>query len=275
MILQTMTPEEKACQAKRIEFDIDLSVLSWIEHNKRMLKKRQSYPYTHVIKRSYKNMGEWNIIIEFPVKPRFAKDFDLYISAYQKYYVTRSRKAENIGCGVYFVSRSYHGENKFRIFELTPHYFNRYRERFVNRMGLDDISFSDLILFVQQEIRLPLFINGEKLDKSLDEKFYDSLNLPRYKGYDNFAAFSSNGLSLGYGLKNGDFMCFLTFLGEQDLHDTQSAFYHLSLGFKDLADRICVDGHSWSAFELSSAVSNLLKQVEQQYGIDFTGKNKN
>ena len=103
MILPTMTPEEKVRQASRLELDIRFAARSWVEHNQRMLKMRKTFPYTHVIKRDFKDMGTWNILLSFKEKPNFRKGVLFASNAYQKFYVTKGAKAENIGAGVYFI----------------------------------------------------------------------------------------------------------------------------------------------------------------------------
>ena len=94
MILQNMTPEEKINQASRLELDLRSSALSWVENNQRTLKKRKTYPFRHVIRREYKGMGKWNIILGFSEKPNFRKGVMFSSNAYQKFYVDYGTKAE-------------------------------------------------------------------------------------------------------------------------------------------------------------------------------------
>lgn len=243
MILPTMTPEEKVRQASRLELDIRLSARSWVEHNQRLLKMRKSYPFVHVIKRDFKEMGIWNIIISFQEKPNFRKGFLYSTNAYQKYYVCKGTKAENIGAGVYFFGGSPPCDgmpgNGTTFYELTPHFFNRYRQRYLAVNGMEGISFNDLFLKVYEDINIGISPSPDILDgEDFGDKWRDAFNIPRISGYDNLVMFIRHGLCLGFSSRRGDYQCFLTYIGRNEFFRWQSDLFDVSNQLLDVYDKM-------------------------------------
>lgn len=243
MILPTMTPEEKVRQASRLELDIRLAARSWVSHNQRMLKMRQSYPYVHVIKRDFKEMGIWNIILTFQEKPNFRKGFLFSSNAYQKFYVTKGSKAENIGAGVYFIggSQPCNGMpgNGTTFYEFTPHFFNRYRQRYLAVNDLEDLGFNDLFLKVYNDINIGISPAPDNLDgDDYGDKWREAFNISRIEGYDNLVMFIRHGLCLGFSTHRGDYQCFLTYIGSNDFFRWQNDCFNVSKQLLDLYDKM-------------------------------------
>ena len=242
MILQNMTPEEKVRQASKLELDIRYAARSWVEHNQRLLKKRQTYPYTHVIKREFKDMGVWYIMISFQEKPRFNKGVLFSSNAYQKYYVSKGTKAENIGAGIYFVGggpmRDGYQSTHTTFYELTPHFFNRYRERYLNVVGKGDMSFIDMFMSVYHDINVGISPDPEVFSDEGDEKFFRAMNVPRVPGYDNLALFIRHGLCLVFTTHKEDYLCYLTYVGHEEFFKWQSNIHKVSTKLLDLFDQM-------------------------------------
>lgn len=243
MILQTMTPEEKLRQSSRIEIDIRYAAHSWVEHNQRMLKMRKTYPFVHIIKRNFKDMGTWNIILSFPEKPNFRKGFVFSSNAYQKFYVTHAKDKDNIGVGVYFIGGS-HNSNGVptcgtTFYEFTPHFLNRYCQRFLGVNEREDMSFHEFFLQVYHDISVGVTPDPLSFDNDvLGNKFREALNIPRVAGYDNLMLFIHHGLCLGFNTPRCDYICFLTYVGRNDFFHWQREFFKESKQLLDLYDKL-------------------------------------
>lgn len=243
MILPTMTPEEKVRQASRLELDIRFAAHSWVEHNQRMLKMRKTFPYTHVIKRDFKDMGTWNILLSFKEKPNFRKGVLFASNAYQKFYVTKGAKAENIGAGVYFIggAQTHDGVpgSGTTFYEFTPHFFNRYRQRFLAVNDLDGMSFNDLFMHVYHDINIGISPDPSIVEsEDFGEQFRKAINVPRVAGYDNLVLFIRHGLCLGFTTHRSDYLCYLTFVGRDDFFRWQSDMHKFSTKLLDLYDKL-------------------------------------
>lgn len=238
MILQHMTPEEKVRQASRLVYDIRSSALSWVEHNQRLLKKRQSYPFTHVIQRDYKGMGRWTIILGFEEKPNFRKGVLFTSNAYQRFYVGKGTKPENIGAGIYFLGSGNTGSGSVSFHELSPHFFNRFRERYIERHAIPVKNFDDLVM--QAMSVLHHTIDCDRLFEflSVEEKnsFMRKQHIPHYEGYDNLALFTRHGIVFGMSQKNYD--CYVTYVDLEDFYHDQHVFYGDVQKLYDLHDRL-------------------------------------
>lgn len=243
MILPTMTPEEKVRQASRLELDIRFAARSWVEHNQRLLKMRKNFPYVHVIKRDFKDMGTWNILLSFKEKPNFKKGVLFASNAFQKFYVTKAAKPENLGAGVYFIGGAQirHGipGNGTTFYEFTPHFFNRYRERFLAVNNMDGMSFNDLFMHVYNDINIgispdPDMVSGEEFNS----KFSKAINVPRVAGYDNLVLFIRHGMCLGFSSPKDDYLCYLTYVGRDDFFRWQSDLHKVSTQLLDLYDKL-------------------------------------
>ena len=239
MILQHMTPEEKVRQASRLVSDIRSSALSWVEHNQRLLKKRQSYPFTHVIQREYKGMGRWTIILGFEEKPNFRKGVFFTSNAYQKFYVDKGAKAENIGAGIYFLgSGNASGRSGVSFHELSPHFFNRFRERYVNRHHIPVKGFDDLVMLAMETLHHTIICDRLFEFASVEEKnsFMRSQNIPHYEGYDNLALFTRHGIV--FGMSRKDYDCYVTYVDREDFYKGQQEFYGDVVRLFELHDRL-------------------------------------
>lgn len=239
MLLQNMTPEEKLRQVSRLELDVRDSGRSWVEHNQRLLKKHQTYPYTHVISREYKGMGRWNIVLNFPEKPVFRKGVFFSTRAYQKFYVEKAAKAENIGAGIYLLGGSQ--ENRgvgggTSLYEYSPHFFLRYRQRYIDRYHISVSNFEDVIMSAIESLSHTMCMsNSVKLDKE-DNDFLRMQGIPRLDGYDNLVLFTRHGIV--FGLSRGNYYeCFLTYVSREDFYEGQKGAYSNALKLYELHDR--------------------------------------
>lgn len=242
MILQNMTPEEKIRQASRLELDFRLSALSWVENNQRLLKKRKTYPFRHVIRREYKGMGKWHIIIGFSEKPNFRKGVMFSLNAYQKFYVDYGTKAENIGAGIYMIGGSMMSDGLqlgISFYEFSPHFFHRFKQRYLERNNISVDSFDDMALMAIDAVRITLVSNTVYHYFGHSEKENDFLrrqNIPRYEGYENLALFTRHGIILGMFRQH--YECYVTYVDREDFYKSQQDIYGDVVKLYDLHDKL-------------------------------------
>ena len=223
MILNNMTPKEKIAQAEKLFGIIDRISDKWVEDNLHSLKKRKIYPFTQHIKRNFAEFGEWNLSMQFKSRPNIRRGVEYSIHSWQRYFVNRSDKVENIGAGLYFVGETAKGGVGFN--EFTPHFFNRFKERYFQRLN-KQCDFGTIVEELMKGMEHALICNSPKiLEKKLPHsKKTKVVNIPHYEGYDNFAAFIPQGLCLGIH-KSDYYYCFLTFVGEDELFENQNYLY--------------------------------------------------
>ena len=244
MILQNMTPEEKIRQASRLELDIRSSALSWVEHNQRFLKMRKTYPFCHVIRREYKGMGTWNIILGFNEKPNFRKGVMFSSNAYQKFYVDKGAKAENIGAGIYMIGgamRSGGIQQGISFFEFSPHFFHRFKQRYLERNNITVDGFDEMVLKAIDAVRITMATDSmyHHFGHSENENdFLRSQNIPRCEGYDNLALFTRHGIVLGVSRPGKPYECYLTYVDREDFYKGQQEIYGDVVKLYDIHDKL-------------------------------------
>lgn len=244
MILQTMTPEEKIRQASRLDFDIRSSALSWVEHNQRTLKKRKAYPFQHIIRREYKDMGTWNIILGFGEKPNFRKGVTFSSNAYQKFYVDYGSKAENIGAGIYMIGgtmRSDGIQQGVSFYEFSPHFFHRFKQRYLERHNITVDGFEEMALMAIDAVRITMVSDAVYHHFGYSEKengFLRSQNIPRFEGYDNLALFTRHGIILGISRPGKHYECYLTYVDREDFYKGQQEIYGDVVKLYDIHDKL-------------------------------------
>ena len=244
MILQNMTPEEKMRQAARLEIDLRSSAISWVEHNHRVLKMRKTYPFSHVIRRRFKGMGEWNIVLGFSEKPKFSKGVTFSSNAYQKFYVDKGAKAENIGAGIYLVggavSKSGQVNHGISFHEFSPHFFHRFRQRYIERNHIAVEGFDEMVLLAIDTVRVTMM--GESMHvfghNDKDNAFLHSQNIPRYAGYDNLALFTRQGIILGISRPGINYECYLTYVDREDFYKGQRDIYGDVVKMYEIHDKL-------------------------------------
>ncbi len=239
MLLQNMTPEEKLRQVSRLELDVRNSGRSWVEHNQRLLKKHHSFPYTHVISREYKGMGRWNIILTFPEKPVFRKGVFFSTRAYQKFYVAKATKAENIGAGIYLVGGSHESRGVgggTSLYEFSPHFFLRYRQRYLDRHHISISNFEDVIMSAIETLSHTMYMSNPLKLGEEDNDFLRMQGVPRFEGYDNLALFTRHGIVFGVSRGSG-YECFLTYVSREDFYEGQRGVFSNALKLYELHDR--------------------------------------
>ena len=218
-----MTPKEKEKEAKLL-FDILRRVGdNWIDNNHRLLKKRKTFPFSQQINKKFVNFGEWNITLTFNSRPKMKRGVTFYLNAWQKFFINRSNKVENIGAGVYLIGGSPGGGVGFS--EFTPHFFNRFKERYFQRHNIT-ADFLTMVEELKNSISLSLKCNSSKLIERYNpcNKKSSLVDIPHYEGYENFCIFIPQGLCLGIE-KNDNYYCFLTFIGKEELFKNQSELY--------------------------------------------------
>lgn len=244
MILQTMTPEEKIRQASRLELDLRSSALSWVENNQRTLKKRKAYPFRHIIRREYDGMGKWNIILGFSEKPNFRKGVMFSSNAYQKFHVDYGAKAENIGAGIYMIGgamRSGGIQQGISFYEFSPHFFHRFKQRYLERNNITVDGFDEMALKAIDAVRVTMVSDAVYHHFGHSEKendFLRSQNIPRYEGYDNLALFTRHGIILGISRPGKHYECYLTYVDREDFYKAQQDIYGDVVKLYDLHDRL-------------------------------------
>jgi hypothetical protein len=244
MILQNMTPEEKINQASRLELDLRSSALSWVENNQRTLKKRKTYPFRHVIRREYKGMGKWNIILGFSEKPNFRKGVMFSSNAYQKFYVDYGAKAENIGAGIYMIGGSMRSDGiqqGISFYEFSPHFFHRFKQRYLERNNIVVDGFEEMALMAIDAVRVTMVSDAVYHHFGHSEKendFLRSQNIPRCEGYDNLALFTRHGIILGVSRPGKRYECYLTYVDREDFYKGQQDIYGDVVKLYDIHDKL-------------------------------------
>ncbi len=244
MILQNMTPEEKIRQASRLELDLRSSALSWVENNQRTLKKRKTYPFRHVIRREYKGMGKWNIILGFSEKPNFRKGVMFSSNAYQKFYVDYGAKAENIGAGIYMIGGSMRSDGiqqGISFYEFSPHFFHRFKQRYLERNNIVVDGFDEMALMAIDALRVTMVSDAVYHHFGHSEKendFLRSQNIPRCEGYDNLALFTRHGIILGVSRPGKHYECYLTYVDREDFYKGQQDIYGDVVKLYDMHDKL-------------------------------------
>lgn len=273
MILLNMTPEEKMRQASRLEMDLRSSARSWVEHNQRVLKMRKTFPFRHVIRRKYKGMGEWSIILNFNEKPKFAKGVTFSSNAYQKFYVDRGAKPENIGAGIYMLGGSAGGgglpNQGVSFHEFTPHFFHRYRQRYLDRNNIKVGGFDELVLAVLDTVRLTMVSDAMYRfgHSDSDNNFLRSQNIPRYEGYDNLAVFTRHGIILGISRPGIDYDCYLTYVDRDDFYEGQRDIYGDVLKLYEAHDRL-LEADPYYFIDRDSFIRKEMKDHERLYNFN-------
>ena len=225
MILQNMTPEEKLRQVSRLELDIRSSAMSWVDHNQRTLKKRKAFPFIHVIRRDYDGMGTWNIILTFKERPNFRKGVVFSSNAFQKFYVEKGAKPENIGAGIYLLGANDSFTSGVTLYEFSPHFFYRFRQRYMERNHIEVKNFEEMILLVVETLQHTILCDSLFHFSNVKEKndFMRSQGVPRLEGYDNLAVFTRHGIVFGLSRKN--YECYLTYVDREDFYQGQQEYY--------------------------------------------------
>lgn len=266
MILNNMTPKEKIAQAEKLFGIIDRISDKWVEDNLHSLKKRKLYPFTQHIKRNFAEFGEWNLSMQFKSRPNIRRGIEYSIHSWQRYFVNRSDKVENIGAGLYFVGETTKGGVGFN--EFTPHFFNRFKERYFQRQNKQD-DFNTVVEELMKGMEHALICNSPKiLEKKLPHsKKTKVVNIPHYEGYDNFAAFIPQGLCLGIQRRN-EYYCFLTFIGEEELFDNQREIM-------TEAEKIMEERRRWKETTPEQRKKNMTKLLQYFQSLKETGNSNN
>lgn len=222
MILQTMTPEEKIRQAEKIRDSISEMALTWAKHNYRTLHRTKNFPQFYTFDRDIPGMGTWTMVVTAESKASIRKGV-FAISAYQTFHVPYARDRKNIGTGIYLFEGNDSGDTL--LYEYSPHYFLRFRQRFVEPKGIKQPSFAALVRMVLKEhfYGMDRTTKGFKAIREEDGKVHivKVEEYDRYKGYDNLISFSRNGLSLGMSSAERRYFCYTTFVGNDNLHEDQ------------------------------------------------------
>ena len=222
MILQTMTPEEKYSQMRTID-----NYIRNMPFNKRVriykiLSKAKNFPYFYTKDEEIPGMGVWTIMCEAESKSNIRKGV-ICVSAFQKYFISHAKESINNGAGIYSYQGSDDGE--FRCFDFTPHYFNRFRERYVEPKGIKRPNFLELVkmVFRVHHISMDTWNNGYYLRKDEEGKYYiakDDSGIKK-KGYGNLITYHRDGISLGVHSCNKGYVNFTTFVSNDLLKKEQ------------------------------------------------------
>ena len=266
MILQKMTPEEKIAEAKKIISWLDETIGRWVDYNMRVLKKRKTYPFCPNIKRKLDNFGEWNITLYFSAKPKNFKSIYFTYDAWQKFFVSRSDKVENIGAGLYLLGGNSQGGIIFS--EFTPHFINRFKERYFLRQG-KKADFLSIVNELLEAANNAIQCESTKLiERYIDKKGISHfIKIPHYKGYDNFSIFLKQGLCLGIQRRN-EYYCFLTFIGEEELFDNQKEIM-------TEAEKIMEERRRWKETTPEQRKKNMTKLLQYFQSLKETGNSNN
>ena len=198
MILPRMTPEEKLRQMERL-LPYAKAIAQRTMNQKNVFKKVTRFPaYVFLAEREITDMGRWTGVLgcdnrSDAVRGRFTYD------AFQKYEVRYARKEYNNGIGIYVC----HPQNCDKVWcqEFPPHYFFRLRERYISKKGIVQPDFAGLVreMFRLHHHAMNVIHEGTVMEKG-EDGMYDVVKTPanqRREGYDNFATYHRDGISLG------------------------------------------------------------------------------
>ena len=152
MILPNMTDDEKCFEAFRVTPMAD----SILQDNRKMIldkfRRGTKFPYTQRFSFDDDRHNRWYIVVACRSKKAFKKDC-FTIICYTIYEVYKRKADGNSGKGIIFFDptknidyiRASEEQRKDMVgamyYEVVPHCFNRYRQRYLAPKGLDGIDF--------------------------------------------------------------------------------------------------------------------------------------
>ena len=150
MVLHTMNDEEKAYEAFRITDYLCNCMDNVTSKVIGKFKKGTKFPYVQRIIVKDDKYNEWNCV--FIVLSKEAKKKGLmFTSAYTVYEVPRKYKEEDLNAGKGCIMfdpydmrarlRKEFGRTTAVIYDIVPHAFNRYTERYLKPLGKENIEF--------------------------------------------------------------------------------------------------------------------------------------
>lgn len=222
MILPTMTPEEKCIQMTSVAdyfYDIPSGKRTQIF---KKLRKLKVFPSYYMEDADIPNMGKWTIIYQLESK-QMSKLGVITMSAYQKYYVTHSNNHTNIGTGVYLCVPNDYGFAECR--DISPHYFNRVKERLIEAKGITYPTFQHLVKIVHTMIcsSMNVVIKGISVTVDSDGTYSIEVDNSINKKSDcyNFISYHKEGISLGICTGNENYTNYTTFISNSLLKKDQ------------------------------------------------------
>lgn len=222
MILQNMTPEEKMKQTLKLRESVPEIAIAWAQRNERTMHRTKTFPQFYTFDRDVPGMGKWTMVVTAECKSSIRKGI-FAISAYQTFHVPYAKDKKNIGTGIYLFEGNDNGDTL--LYEFSPHYFLRFRQRFVEPKGITQPSFPSLVKMMLKEHfqGMDRTTKGFKAIREDDGKVHivPTDEYDRYSGYDNLISFTPNGLSLGMSSCGRKYYCYTTFVGNDDLYEDQ------------------------------------------------------
>ena len=224
MILPNMTFEEKfreikSCYRPMIEF-----AQPWILKNNKQFLRTKTFPscYTHELDLTSQGLGKWTLLFTIESRSLLRKNI-VSIQMYQTYHVTHSKNPNNNGVGIYVLQSDDYSH--VSCSKYTPHYFNRFRERFIEPKGITQPSFTDLVRRMACEHcwSCDMTIKGFrfKLDENGKYGLVEDHSDDRKEGYDNLVSYHKDGISLGVSGANRDYFLYMTYVPNSMLYPDQ------------------------------------------------------
>jgi len=219
-----MTFDEKLREIKKCYKPMLKFVQSWtVKHNKQFAKTKK-FPtcYTHELDLTRIGVGKWVVIFTAENKSNVRKGI-VAARMYQTYHVTHSKNPNNNGIGIYMLNCDDYGH--VSGMEFTPHYFNRFRERFIEQKGIVQPSFPDLVkrLACEHYYTQDVTMKGYRfcLDENGKYGMVEDHSIDRQEGYDNLASYHKDGISLGVSGADRGYFLYLTYVPSNMLYSEQ------------------------------------------------------
>lgn len=126
MIVNTMTPQELMKEVRKDYSSIIMRIYQEFERNRRVFIKATLFPVKHIFKYKSAQNNTWNVIQMARFREERKNPGHIIYSIY-----------ENKGQGAYYVKRIL---GTVVVFDFIPHFFKRYRERYLIPKGIEGLS---------------------------------------------------------------------------------------------------------------------------------------
>lgn len=194
-----MTPEEKIRQMEKLQPYVKTLAARAAQKDFNALKRATRYPaYLFLPEKEITGMGKWTVVVVADTRGNVMKGQYTYL-AFQTFHVTHSKNPINNGKGIWVC----HPQIGLGVWcnEYPPHYFSRLRERLIEPRGIVQPDFLQLVreLFRLHHHSMNVINEGTAIKKG-EDGLYDVVkdeSLQRQPGYDNFASYHKEGISLG------------------------------------------------------------------------------
>ena len=224
MLLPTMTPEEKVGEMHKVLPHLYQHAGTWIRRNMQMFVRTKKFPacYASDFDLTPAGLGRWTMTAVAESKSNVRKGVATF-RAYQTYHVSHAKNPLNNGTGIYELVANDDGD--VSCHEFTPHYFNRFRERYISPKGIVQPSFSELVRRMECDhwSSMDQTIKGfrYKRDGTGMYALVEDHEIDRQEGFDNLVTYHRDGISMGVSGAGRLYFLFLTYVPNGLLYPDQ------------------------------------------------------